>query len=70
MFSISQPCSRCGGAGTVIEDPCPVCQGTGAARTVKRLRVNIPAGVQTAAASGSPARASLGAAAAPPETCT
>jgi molecular chaperone DnaJ len=45
MFSISQPCSRCGGRGTVIEDPCPTCNGTGATRSVKRYRVNIPAGV-------------------------
>ena len=46
IFSISQPCSNCHGSGTVIEDPCPTCNGTGAQRSVKRLRVNVPAGVR------------------------
>jgi molecular chaperone DnaJ len=46
IFSISQPCSNCHGNGTVIDDPCPTCGGSGAQRTVRRLRVNIPAGVR------------------------
>src|SRR5947209_5370743 len=46
IFSMAQPCSNCGGTGTVIDDPCATCRGSGATRTVKRLRVNIPAGVR------------------------
>jgi molecular chaperone DnaJ len=62
LFSISQPCSRCGGGGTVIEDPCPACQGSGAQRVVKRYRVTIPPGVRDGsrvrlAGKGEPGRA-------------
>ncbi|MDX6689212.1 MAG: molecular chaperone DnaJ [Solirubrobacteraceae bacterium] len=46
LFSISQPCSQCGGAGTIIEQVCPTCQGQGRNRTVKRYRVNVPAGAR------------------------
>ena len=46
LFSISQPCSQCGGAGTVIESPCPTCHGEGRKQTTKRYRVNVPAGAK------------------------
>jgi molecular chaperone DnaJ len=46
LFSISQPCSQCGGTGTEIKDPCPTCKGSGRTRQVKRYRVNVPAGMR------------------------
>jgi molecular chaperone DnaJ len=46
MFSIAQPCSVCGGRGTVIDDPCPTCQGMGRTHQTKRYRVKVPAGVR------------------------
>jgi molecular chaperone DnaJ len=46
LFALSQPCPRCGGQGTVIEDPCPTCHGSGRERRTKRYTVKIPAGVK------------------------
>ncbi len=47
FFALSQPCGACGGAGQVVQDPCAACRGDGRRRQVRRLRVSIPAGVDT-----------------------
>jgi len=45
QFVSLMPCERCGGDGQVISSPCEKCKGAGRVRANKRLRVNIPAGV-------------------------
>jgi molecular chaperone DnaJ len=45
LFSFSTPCRRCGGAGTVIDDPCPTCAGSGVERRPREVQARIPAGV-------------------------
>ena len=46
LFAFSTPCPRCGGNGTVIEQPCRKCKGSGRERRTKRYTVKIPAGVK------------------------
>jgi molecular chaperone DnaJ len=46
LFALSEPCPRCRGAGTVIEQPCHNCHGTGRERRTKTYTVKIPAGVK------------------------
>jgi molecular chaperone DnaJ len=46
LFALSTPCSRCGGNGTVIEQPCRKCKGSGRERRTKRYTVKIPPGVK------------------------
>ena len=46
LFALSEPCPRCRGNGTVVEQPCRSCNGTGREVRTKRYTVKIPAGVK------------------------
>lgn len=45
FFVVERACPACMGAGEVIADPCPECQGDGRVEKRKSLDVTIPAGV-------------------------
>lgn len=46
-FVTTSTCDKCGGKGKIIPDPCRTCQGTGKVRKSKKIKVNIPAGVDS-----------------------
>ena len=39
-------CSRCGGKGYIIDDPCPDCGGRGTVEKTRKIQIMIPAGVE------------------------
>ena len=45
FLSVRQTCSQCSGHGKVVRKPCTNCQGQGYLRAERKLKVNIPAGV-------------------------
>jgi len=47
FLSIRRTCSQCGGRGQVVRRPCTECKGEGQVHEERRLRVNIPPGVDT-----------------------
>src|SRR5207245_446563 len=49
IFSIAQTCSRCEGAGRVIENPCRSCRGSGRRERSSTIRLKVPPGVDTGA---------------------
>jgi molecular chaperone DnaJ len=47
FFSMTRTCSRCGGEGKVITDPCKTCNGRKRVERERTLSVKIPGGVET-----------------------
>ena len=46
-FTQVAECPTCGGTGQVIKDPCNPCGGKGVKQVRKKLKINIPAGVDS-----------------------
>jgi molecular chaperone DnaJ len=49
LFSLSHPCPRCRGNGTIVEHPCTTCRGSGRERTTKNFNVKIRPGIKDGA---------------------
>jgi len=47
FFQLAQTCSRCRGEGAIIQSPCTACRGEGRTKVTRRIKVKIPAGVDT-----------------------
>ena len=46
VFAMTEPCRDCRGRGLIVEDPCPVCHGSGRGTSTRTMQVRIPAGVR------------------------
>ncbi len=46
FFRMQQDCPKCKGKGTTIKQACQTCRGSGANQTQRKIKVDIPAGVE------------------------
>ena len=46
FFSVARTCGACGGAGTVISDPCQTCRGQTRVTAEHKTEVKVPPGVE------------------------
>jgi len=47
FFSMASTCHSCQGTGEMIESPCKSCKGQGRTKVKRKIKVNIPAGVDS-----------------------
>ena len=48
-FGVAEPCTRCHGKGSIVDDPDPACGGTGRASSSRTIQARVPAGVKNGA---------------------
>ncbi len=66
IFSIAQTCPHCQGAGRVIEKPCKTCRGAGRRERTSKIKLRIPAGVDSGSRLRSAGNGEAGLRGAPP----
>ncbi len=49
FFTVASTCPRCNGAGETIRNPCPQCRGEGRSEQRRKIKMRIPAGVDSGA---------------------
>ena len=47
FFQVAQTCPQCHGTGQVIEKPCKSCQGDGRVEKTSRVKIKVPAGIDS-----------------------
>lgn len=45
VMSTTRVCDKCGGTGQIIKTPCQTCKGKGKVRRTRKIKVNVPAGI-------------------------
>lgn len=45
LFQIAKACGQCNGEGKINRTPCTTCRGAGRSRTMREIKVKVPAGV-------------------------
>lgn len=60
FISIRQPCPRCGGSGRQIEKACKKCRGNGVVEEPARVKIRVPAGVDSGTRLRSPGNGEAG----------
>lgn len=47
FFQLAQTCPRCSGEGSIVQSPCQECNGEGRTKITRKIKVKIPAGVDS-----------------------